>query len=83
MIRQYGEDAAHQIDARARALIERSDSAAGLVWRRIREAIDQLKNDKPNGPAHQTTQPHAPPLALRLRRYHILRLTAAAHRYVP
>ncbi len=31
MIRQHGEDASDQPDARARALIERGDSAGGLV----------------------------------------------------
>ena len=52
MIRQYGEDATHQADVRASALTEQGDSAGGLVWRRIREAIDQLQSDTPNGPAH-------------------------------
>ncbi len=52
MIQQHREDAAHRADARASALIERGDSAGGLVWRRIREAIDQPQNDTPNGPAH-------------------------------
>ena len=52
MIRQYGEDAASEADASASALTEQSDSAGGLVWRRIREAIGQLQNDTPNGPAH-------------------------------
>ena len=50
MIRQYGDAAASEADARA--LTEQSDSAGGLVWRRIREAIGQLQNDTPNGPAH-------------------------------
>ena len=31
---------------------EQADSADGAVWRRIRQAIDQLQNDTPNGPAH-------------------------------
>ena len=52
MIRQYGEDAAHQADTRAGVLTEQGDSADGAVWRRIREAIGQLQNDTPNGPAH-------------------------------
>ncbi len=52
MIRQHGEDAAHQADARATALTEQGDSAGGLVWQRIREAIDQLQNDTSVGPAH-------------------------------
>ena len=43
MIQQHRKDAAHQADARARALIERSDSAGGLIWRRIRQAIGQLQ----------------------------------------
>ncbi len=42
MIRQYG-------DA---AVTEQGDSAGALVWRRIREAIDQLQNDTSVGPAH-------------------------------
>ena len=52
MIQQHREDAAHQADARASDLIERGDHAGGAVWRRIRQAIDQLQNDTPNGPAH-------------------------------
>ena len=52
MIRQYDAAAASEADARASALTEQSDSAGGAVWRRIREAIDQLQNDTPNGPAH-------------------------------
>ncbi len=52
MIQQYGEDAAHQADARGGDLIEQGDSAGGAVWRRIRQAIGQLQNDTPNGPAH-------------------------------
>ncbi len=52
MIRQHGEDAAPQADARAGVLIEQGDSAGGAVWRHIRQAIDQLRNDTPNGPAH-------------------------------
>ncbi len=52
MIRQHREDAAHQADAHASALTEQGDSAGGAVWRRIRQAIDQLRNDTPNGPAH-------------------------------
>ena len=52
MIRQHPEDASHQAEARAGVLIEQGDSAGGLVWRRIREAIDQLQNDTSVGPAH-------------------------------
>ena len=52
MIRQYGDAAVSEADARATALTEQSDSAGGLVWRRIREAIDQLQNDTSVGPAH-------------------------------
>ncbi len=52
MIRQFGDIAASEADARASALTDRGDSAGGLVWRRIREAIGQLQNDTPNGPAH-------------------------------
>ena len=52
MIQQHRETAAHQADARASALTEQGDAAGGAVWRRIREAIGQLQNDAPNGPAH-------------------------------
>ena len=47
MIRQHGEDAAHQAHVRASALTEQRDSAGGAVWRRIREAINQLQNESP------------------------------------
>ncbi len=52
MIRQHGDAAVSEADARATALTEQGDSASGLVWQRIREAIDQLQNNTPNGPAH-------------------------------
>ncbi len=52
MIRQYGDAAVSEADARASALNEQGDSAGGAVWRRIREAIDQLQNDTSVGPAH-------------------------------
>ena len=52
MIRQYGDAAVSEADARATALTEQGDSAGGLVWQRIREAIDQLQNDTSVGPAH-------------------------------
>ncbi len=52
MIRQYGDAAVSEARARATDLTEQGDFAGGLVWRRIREAIDQLQNDTPNGPAH-------------------------------
>ncbi len=50
MIRQHREDASHQADARVGVLIEQGGSAGGAVWRRLREAIDKLQNDTPNGP---------------------------------
>ena len=52
MIRQHGEDAGDQADARAGALIEQGDHTGGAVWRRIRQAIGQLQNDIPEGPVH-------------------------------
>jgi hypothetical protein len=52
MIKQHSEDAAHQADVCASALIERDDSASGAVWRGIREAIDELQNNTQNGLAH-------------------------------
>ena len=52
MIRQYGDAAVSEADARATALTEQRDSAGAAVWRRIREAIGRLQNDTPNGPAH-------------------------------
>ncbi len=52
MIRQHREDAAHQADARASALTEQGDSAGGAVWRRIRQAIEQLQNRMPDGSVH-------------------------------
>ena len=48
MIQQYRENTANQADARVSDLFERGDSAAGAVWRRIREAIDELQNDTPD-----------------------------------
>ncbi len=52
MIRQYGDAAVSEANARASALTEQGDSAGGAMWRRIRQAIDQLQNNTPNGPAH-------------------------------
>lgn len=52
MIRQYGDAAVSEADARVIALTEQRDSAGGLVWRRIREPIDQLQNDTSVDPAH-------------------------------
>ncbi len=52
MIQQHREDAAHQADARAGKYTEQGDSAGGAVWRRIRQAIGQVQNDRPNCPLH-------------------------------
>ena len=52
MIRQYGDAAVSEADARASALTEQGDSAGGAVWRRIRQAIEQLQNRMPDGLVH-------------------------------
>ncbi len=52
MIRQYGDAAVRETDARASALTQRRDSAGGAVWRRIRQAIEQLQNRMPDGSVH-------------------------------
>ncbi len=52
MIRQYGDAAVSEADARASALTEQGDSVGGAVWRRIRAAIHQLQQNKPNAPVH-------------------------------
>ncbi len=52
MIRQYGDAAVSEADARASALTEQGDSAGRAVWRRIRQAIEQLQNRMPDGSVH-------------------------------
>lgn len=52
MIRQYGDAAVSEADARVTALTEQGDSAGGAVWRRIRQAIEQLQNRMPDGSVH-------------------------------
>jgi hypothetical protein len=52
MIKRYGDEAEAESAIRSAELAEAGDSAGAAVWRRVTDAIGQLKNTIPPGPLH-------------------------------
>ena len=52
MIRQYGDHAAIQADIRAGGMIDEGDTTGGAICQRIRQAVEHLQKDMPDGAVH-------------------------------
>jgi hypothetical protein len=52
MLKRYGDEAEAESAIRSAELAEAGDCAGAGVWRRVTDAIGQLKNTTPPGPLH-------------------------------
>ena len=52
MLKRYGDEAQAESAIRMQELALNGDSAGAAVWQRVTDAIGQLVNTTPPGPAH-------------------------------